>query len=231
MKTSFKHSKKVALICGLSFLFSGCTISKDKDINENVIQDNKPTTVITTTPSVDPKGQESNENDKTTETLRVEGTMPEDYKFELNGDKAKFINKDMSFEYPIQWIASREPDFWDASSEREASPEQGVVLYIDKNNNEKVSVYSSESTWDDAFESNKAEQGFEKSTYQAENGVIWNVLTGRQNDKKSVVYGINDENNYYGYIAEVSLSEDNFSKYENDILKVLESFKIEKSEN
>ncbi len=120
-----------------------------------------------------------------------------------------------SVDFPEDWTSMVE-ETWEATSEREASPDGGINIYIDGNVENKIYVY-----WQNGHIS-YPQGSDEKDIFTTDDGLNGELYEQAEDKrvKVQVIYG----EGFHG--AHVDVSEACYKHYKNEILEVIKSMKI-----
>lgn len=123
---------------------------------------------------------------------------------------------DFSVEYPSYWEGVPE-ETWVASEEREASPDGGINIYINGNEDDYIYILGQKGHWSKPNENGYVEKSF--STIDGEKGIIY-----EQSDESEYIGYLVLEEGFHG--AVMRMSKEIYEENQDTINKVLTTIKI-----
>ncbi|AZT89966.1 hypothetical protein ELD05_04475 [Caldicellulosiruptor changbaiensis] len=156
------------------------------------------------------------------------GSMKYDYKYYSNYtyvfvDKfthKKNEQKTFSFKYPKGWIIEKEPA-WEASTEKESSPEWGVVVYKDNDRENRIGIYGVVSpSYGNQI---KEDKSYIKSDLIVDNFKKGEVYSKIRDDKIELYVFYESSSNIYPLFAVAALDKDFYKKFRNEIWHIIAS--------
>ncbi len=136
-----------------------------------------------------------------------------------------YIDKKLCFgvDYPSTWNSKIEEQIA-ATKEHNASPDAGIVIYVDGNQNERIYVFNQVGHISPGF---SPHEDVQKDTFTTTSGLTGHIESLIHDGEIHAVLIFDDISNYLGFLgASISMSTENYKKSEKEILGVLKSIRL-----
>lgn len=120
--------------------------------------------------------------------------------------------------YPKNWSNKIEP-YLSMSLQHELSPDSGIRIYVDSNENDVIYVYGQTGYVGDVY------SDFTKKSFKTSSG-LEGILRSKEINGKMDIHLIFTEGHRHG--AHILVSSDSYKKNQNEIMDILKSIKISK---
>ncbi len=136
-----------------------------------------------------------------------------------------YVDKKLGFsvDYPLNWNSKIEERI-EATKEHNATPDVGIHIYVDGNQNERIYVFNQVGHISPGF---SPEEDVQKDTFTSTSGLTGHIESLIQDGKIHAVLIFDDISNYHGFLgASIYMSTENYKKSEKEILGVLKSIRL-----
>ncbi len=211
---SLKRAASILLILITMISVSGCT--QEKSTSEGTNKISTSTKLIDSTSSNSTKQDISSGANKNINTSLAT---------DLQKPFKTYVDKKLGFsvDYPLNWNSKIEERI-EATKEHNSTPDVGIHIYVDGNQNERIYVFNQVGHISPGF---SPEEDVQKDTFTSTSGLTGHIESLIQDGKIHAVLIFDDISNYHGFLgASIYMSTENYKKSEKEILGVLKSIRL-----